>query len=123
MVMNTTYQTVSPWTPACRAANNLRPILQRMVFRRIFTDEYAKHWTEPAPPACPMRIDGTTYRLMGPNRNTLLTQVALEVPPTRTITALSAPARLLTFTMSTPLHDLDQPPAGDLYHLGCSRYG
>jgi hypothetical protein len=115
MVMNTTsYQTASPrLRPPAVPLITCDPYFSVWSFADRLTDEYAKHWTgTPQSPACLMRIDGTTYRLMGPEpRNTpALTQVALEVLPTRTIYRFVGAGVQVTLTFTTPSlpHDLDQ---------------
>jgi hypothetical protein len=82
-------------------------------FADRLTDEHTKHWTGAVQSmACLMRIDGTAYRLMGPEpRDTpVLRQISLEVLPTRTIYRFTDAGVQVTLTFTTPSlpHDLDK---------------
>src|SRR2546425_2806460 len=88
------------------------------------TDDWSKHWTGTIQPLWGMaRIDDKTYRFLGPqpdDRSTraqvgirenvpTMTQVSLDVFPTRTIYQFEASGVRLRLTFTTPLlpHDLD----------------
>jgi hypothetical protein len=76
------------------------------------TDDWTKHWTGATNPMCGLiRIDGKPYRFMGPPRLGVpaMTQLSLEVLPTRTIYQFDQDAVRLTLTFTTPalLDDLD----------------
>lgn len=80
------------------------------------TEEWAKHWTGEQHPMCGLvRIDGKPYRFLGPEPRRRrasvppMTQVSVEVLPTRTIYQFEAAGVHLTLTFMTPLlpHDLN----------------
>src|SRR6185295_15724403 len=72
-----------------------------------------RHWTgTPQSLTSYIRIDGTSYRLMGAERNDRvppLTQRSLEITPTQSIYKFAAAGIEATLTYTTPLlpHDLD----------------
>ncbi len=76
------------------------------------TDDWTKHWTGATQAMCGLiRIDGKPYRFMGPARLKVpaMTQLSVEVLPTRTIYQFAQDAVRLTLTFTTPalLDDLD----------------
>jgi hypothetical protein len=76
------------------------------------TDDWTKHWTGVTQAMCGMiRIDGKPYRFMGPARLKVpaMTQLSVEVLPTRSIYQFAHDAVRLTLTFTTPalLDDLD----------------
>lgn len=76
------------------------------------TDDWTRHWTGATQPMCGLiRIDGKPYRFMGPAglKAPAMTQLAVEVLPTRTVYRFAQDAVRLTLTFTTPalLDDLD----------------
>jgi hypothetical protein len=76
------------------------------------TDDWPRHWTGAIQAICGMaRIDGKTYRFIGPQpkQAPAMKQVSLEVLPTRTIYQFEAAGVHLTLTFTTPAlpDDLD----------------
>jgi hypothetical protein len=76
------------------------------------TDDITRHWTGKANSMSSLiRIDGKTYRLMGPEPKNVpaLTQLGVEVLPTRTIYTFGGAGVQLTLTFMTPAlpEDLD----------------
>jgi hypothetical protein len=76
------------------------------------TDEWPKHWTGKTQAMMAMvLVDGKPFRLMGAERRRIpaLTQVGLQVLPTRTIYSFSGAGIELSLTFCSPLlvHDLE----------------
>jgi hypothetical protein len=88
------------------------PYFSLWSFSDHLTDGWPRHWTGTPQALCGLaRIDGTTYRLIGPypERAPAAQQLSVDVQPTRTIYAFEAGGVALTLTFLSPLlpHDLD----------------
>jgi hypothetical protein len=88
------------------------PYFSAWSFADRLTDDWSKHWTgENYGMSGQARIDGKPYRFMAPSpgRAPAMTQVGLEVLPTRTVYEFEAGGVRLTLTFMSPLlpDDLD----------------
>ncbi len=75
-------------------------------FNDRLTDDWSKHWTGAVHAMCGMaNIDGKSYRFLAPQPNEApaLTQVGLEVTPTRTIYQFEGAGVHLTLTYLSPI--------------------
>jgi hypothetical protein len=82
------------------------PYFSAWSFGDTLTDTWPKHWTGQNYGMSGMaHIDGTTYRFMAPSpgRAPAMTQVGLEVLPTRTVYTFEAGGVHLTLTFMSPL--------------------
>jgi hypothetical protein len=88
------------------------PYFSAWSFGDRLTDDWTKHWTGRNFGACGLaRIDGAPFRFLSPRptRATAMTQLSLEVLPTRTVYELEGGGVRLTLTFTSPLlpDDLD----------------
>jgi hypothetical protein len=81
-------------------------------FRDNLADDWPRHWTGTAYELSALaRVDGSPYRIMGPNPRDVpaFRQTSVEVKPTQTLYTLAAAGIELTLTFTSPLliQDLD----------------